>query len=140
MKKVMLWAFALTFALGASLMARPLASLTGSVSVCDPWNPNNCLQPGAGGAQVGTFVSAGTGQYALAVTTNTTLSVPLGAKVAQICVETAGVRYRDDGGSPTTTVGIPVNAGACFQFAGPLSALQFTAQSGSPTLSVSYYR
>ena len=53
--------------------------------------------------QSGQFVSAGAGQMALAVTTATTLTVPAGSVIAQICVEGATVRYRDDGTNPTTT-------------------------------------
>lgn len=81
-------------------------------------------------------ISAGT----LAAATN--LSPPLGATVAQICVETAGVRYRDDGTSPTASVGMPAVAGTnpyCFQYAGPLTQVQFILISGSPTMDVSYY-
>lgn len=85
------------------------------------------------------YVSAGASQMALAVGTNTTLTVPTGATIAQICVETAGVRYRDDGTAATASLGIPVSAGTCFAYSGPLSALSFTAQSGSPTIDVSYY-
>jgi hypothetical protein len=66
------------------------------------------------------------------------------ALIAEICVETAGVRYRDDGVAPTASVGMPVvatsSAPACFQYAGPLSAIQFIAISGgSPTMDVAYY-
>lgn len=86
------------------------------------------------------YVSAGASQMALAVGTNTTLAVPAGATLAEICIEGGSVRYRDDGTAATATLGIPVAAGACFSYAGPLAALSFTAQSGSPTLDVSYYR
>jgi hypothetical protein len=86
------------------------------------------------------YISAGSDQMALAVGTNTTLTVPAGATIAEICVETAGVRYRDTGSAATSLLGIPVSAGTCWQYSGPLSALSFTAQSGSPTLDVLYYR
>ncbi len=88
----------------------------------------------------GAYASAGAGQFGLAVTTGTTLTPPLGATMAQISVETAGVRYRDDGVAPTATVGMPIASGASFQYFGPLSALQFTAQTGAPTLDVLYYK
>ncbi len=88
----------------------------------------------------GAYLSAGSGQYALWVARVTSLTVPPGATVAQICVENADVRYRDDGGAPTASVGMPVNAGTCFQYAGPLGAIRFVAQRGSPTLDVSYYK
>ena len=86
------------------------------------------------------YRSAGASQMGLAVGTNTTLTVPTGATVAEICVETAAVRYRDDGTAATSSLGIPVSVGSCFAYSGPLSALSFTAQSGSPTLDISYYR
>jgi hypothetical protein len=86
------------------------------------------------------FTLAGSGQYALAVTTNTTLTVPSNAAGAEICVETAGVRYTADGTSASSSVGMPVASGVCFQYFGPLSKLKFTAQSGSPTLDVDYYK
>lgn len=94
----------------------------------------------AGTAPIYIYVSAGASQMALSVGTNTTLTVPAGATLAQICVETANVRYRDDGTAATTSSGIPVSSGACFSYSGPLSALSFTAVSGSPTIDVSYYR
>src|SRR6185312_2208443 len=86
------------------------------------------------------YVSAGASQMALAVGTNTTLAVPAGATLAEICVEGASVRYRDDGTAATSSLGIPVASGTCFQYSGPLASLSFTAQSGSPTIDVSYYR
>jgi hypothetical protein len=94
----------------------------------------------------GSYFSSGVGQYGLAVTTSTTLTVPHGTDGAEICVETAGVRYTDDGvTAASSTVGIPVvptstTQPACFQYFGPLNKIQFTAISGSPTLDVSYYK
>ena len=91
------------------------------------------------------YRSAGASQFISASTlaSATGLTVPTGAAIAEICVETAGVRYRDDGTAPTATVGIPVvatsSAPACFQYAGPLSAIQFILISGSPTMDISYY-
>jgi hypothetical protein len=90
-------------------------------------------------APIYAYNSAGIGQYALTVATATNLTPPTGATIAQICVETAPVRYRDDGIAPTASVGIPLAAGWCGPYAGPLSAIQFIAQSGSPTIGVFYY-
>jgi hypothetical protein len=72
----------------------------------------------------------------------TSLTVPTTSPVvwALICAETAPVRWRDDGTPPTATVGQPLAAGQCFQYAGPLAAIQFIAQSGSPVLDITYYR
>src|ERR1700686_3373493 len=73
----------------------------------------------------GAYVSSGAGQYAVAVATNavTTLTVPAGTAGAEICVETAGIRYTDDGSTPTSSVGMPVvpssaTQPACFQYFG----------------------
>jgi hypothetical protein len=87
------------------------------------------------------FNSAGAGQYNLAVTTGTKLTVPSGTRLAQICVNTAGINYTSDGiTASSSTVGIPVAQGTCFQFSGPLGQMQFSAQSGAPTLSVEYFK
>lgn len=80
------------------------------------------------------------------VTANcSTGSVPNGAVIAEICVETAGVRYRDDGTAPTASVGIPVIPSAtvpqCYAYAIiPMTAVQFIAVSGSPVVNVSFYK
>jgi len=85
------------------------------------------------------YVSAGPSQMGVPVATITSLAVPPGATIAQMCVEGGTARYRDDGTAPTASLGIPAGAG-CFAYAGQLSALQFIAQSGSPTIDVSYYK
>ena len=82
--------------------------------------------------------SAGPGQYAVSLTAVTSLTVPLGALSAQICVEGAPARYIDDGSTPSATIGIPVAAGQCFAYGGPLAAMRFIG-SGA-TLDVSFYR
>ena len=73
----------------------------------------------------------------------TSLTVPSNATIAEICIETAGVRYLDDGNTPTASVGLPAVATSlapyCFQYAGPLGSIKFIAISGSPTMTVSYY-
>jgi hypothetical protein len=77
----------------------------------------------------------------LASATSLTIPTTGGPVVwALICAEAAGVRWRDDGPAPTATVGQPLAAGQCFQYAGPLPNIQFIAQTGSPVLDVSYYR
>jgi hypothetical protein len=92
----------------------------------------------AGVAPIYLYDSIAPGQFALSVATPTNLTPPAGATIAQISVEGAGVRYRDDETAPTATVGMPVAAGTSFQYAGPLTAIQFIAQSGSPTIAVLY--
>jgi len=69
------------------------------------------------------------------------LTVPAGANFAIIAVDTAAVRWRDDGVAPTASVGMPLsNTGAPLEYSGPLASIQFIAQTGSPVLNVSYYR
>lgn len=67
-------------------------------------------------------------------------SIPTKAVIAVVTVETAGVRWRDDGTAPTATVGMPIAANGSVSFLEtPLSAIQFIAQTGSPVLDVAYY-
>lgn len=72
----------------------------------------------------------------------TPLTVPAGAQVAVIRVETADVRWRDDGTPPTASVGFPMlhTDTVPFEYWGDLSAIEFIAISGSPVLNVLYYR
>lgn len=71
----------------------------------------------------------------------TKLTVPAGANFALIRVETADVRWRDDGTDPTTSAGmIMTDTDPLFAYSGTLSKLSFIAASGSPVLNVSYYR
>ena len=139
MKRTLL---ALAF-LGASsvlVLAAPSPVIRGSVAVCDPNNPTSCLTPTGGGFHVGTYMSAGTGQYAISINTVTLLSEPPSAKFAEICVEGQSARYTDDGTTPTASIGIPVTVGTCFQYAGPLAAFQIIGQAAGGTIDVSYYK
>ncbi len=82
---------------------------------------------------------------ALVTASCSTGSVPVGATIAEICVETAGVRYRDDGTAPTSSVGMPAvgnsTSPSCFAYAiKPLTAVQFIAISGSPVVNVLFYK
>ena len=94
----------------------------------------------------GGYIQVGPAQLGLAIGGSAVLlTVPAGAEIAEICVETASVRYRDDGTAPTTSSGVPVfpvssSQPFCFAYGGPLQRLQFIAVSGSPTLDVVYYK
>lgn len=88
----------------------------------------------------GSYTSAGTDQFALAIGTNTQLTVPVGTICAQITVETASIRRTSDTTSATTTNGTLIQVGAQWQDCGPLAAYKFTAVSGSPTLDVEYFK
>jgi hypothetical protein len=93
----------------------------------------------------GTTGGAGTYQLSASNTASsastTSGGVPPGATMASLDAETANVRYRDDGGAPTASVGTLIVAATPPAFyTGTLAALQFIAASGSPLLNVSFYR
>ena len=77
----------------------------------------------------------------LASATSLTLPTSSTATSALFCVETANVRWRDDGTAPTASVGMVAPYGqACWLYTGNLAQIQFIASSGSPVLDVTYYR
>jgi hypothetical protein len=93
----------------------------------------------------GTIGGAGTYSTSQATTASsaslTSGGIPVGATMAVIQAETANVRYRDDGASPTSSIGLEIVSGASpILYTGTLSALQFIAASGSPVLDVAFYR
>ena len=91
----------------------------------------------AGGA--GTYQLSATNTASSAATTSG--GIPPGATMAYLDAEVAGVRYRDDGGAPTATVGSLIATGnPGIFYTGTLSALRFIAATGSPLLNVSFYR
>ena len=58
---------------------------------------------------------------------------------ALIICETQGVRWRDDGTSPTASVGMPLAAGVPLQYDGDLNKIRFIQQTASAKLNISYY-
>jgi hypothetical protein len=66
--------------------------------------------------------------------------IPLGATLAVISVEGAGIRYRDDGVAPTASVGMPVATGQAFTYQSTLVNLQIIQQSASATVDILFYR
>jgi hypothetical protein len=86
-----------------------------------------------------TYSSSGSGQFGLAISTNTKLTVPAGTSCAYITVESASVRRTSDGTSATTTNGTLFTSGTQWSDCGPLAQYKFTAVSGSPTLDVEYF-
>lgn len=114
---------------GATYAQAPVISLSG------PYVPLGYCQ----------ITSLGTA-VALVTASCSTGSVPAGATIAEICVSTAGVRYRDDGTAPTTTTGIPATPGSttspnCFAYSiKPLSKSQWIAASGSPVMDILFYK
>ena len=80
-----------------------------------------------------------TASSAAALVSTCTGGIPATSQWATICVETANIRWRDDGTAPTTSVGMPVSSGQCFYYNSKFSALSVIAQSGSPVLDISFY-
>ncbi len=71
---------------------------------------------------------------------STGLNIPAGTRLAIIIPETQGIRYRDDGVAPTASVGMPLAAGAVFQYTGnAMTQLRFIEQTASAKLNISYY-
>lgn len=66
--------------------------------------------------------------------------IPPGATSVYLEAETAGVRYRDDGGAPTGSIGMIIASGGAIYYVGPASALRFILQTGSPLLNASFYK
>jgi hypothetical protein len=67
-------------------------------------------------------------------------SVPSGATLAVITVEGASVRYRDDGTSPTASVGLLLPIGGPWPYSGSLSAVQFIQTTTSAAIDVAFYK
>jgi hypothetical protein len=85
---------------------------------------------------------AGKSQYALAVSSATSLTVPSGATYAVVCAEGANVRYTVDGTTPTASTGMPLLQNSCIslQNAATLNKFQAIQQSSTATIDVSYYQ
>jgi hypothetical protein len=65
--------------------------------------------------------------------------IPARTVWAVLCVETANIRWRDDGTVPTAAVGMPVAAGQCVNYSGTMSVFAIIAVSGSPVVDISFY-
>lgn len=91
--------------------------------------------------------TGGAGTYLLSAT-NTTSSasvtsggIPPGATMVFLQAEVADIRYRDDGGAPTTAIGnLIVHGIPGIFYPGTLANLQFIGASGSPLLDVAFYK
>ena len=70
-----------------------------------------------------------------------TLLAPTGpARVALIYVETAAVRWLDDGQNASASYGFPLAAGQDVSMSGDLGALNFACQSGTAVLNIGLYK
>ncbi len=79
------------------------------------------------------------GFQTLTPATATGLTVPAGASFAYITVRTNDVRWRDDGTSPTTTVGMLLKANEVLVYKGDLSAIEFIDVGAASAVDVAYY-
>lgn len=97
---------------------------------------------GGGGPGTGTapYIYTPLGYQQITVTSLSTLTVPTGATSAFVTVETAPIRYRDDGSAPSAIVGYPLAVGQQLIYSGSLAAVQLIAQSGTPVVDVLYYK
>jgi hypothetical protein len=75
----------------------------------------------------------------LTVPTSTPLGASTKANFALIVAETQNVRWRDDGTSPTASVGMLLVAGVPLQYDGDLSKIKFIETTASAKLNISYY-
>lgn len=75
---------------------------------------------------------------------NQTNGVPNGAFMANVCISTQAVNWRDDGVAPSATLGtggMPFPAGSCMWYAGyQLSAVQYIQQTAGAVVSVMFYK
>lgn len=74
------------------------------------------------------------------VSTSVSLTAPSEASWARIQSLGSTVRWWDDGSTPTVSQGFSLSAGTLLEFAGDLKKFRAIAESGTPTLNVSYYR
>ena len=88
------------------------------------------------GYQQITSLSASTG---LTVPTQTADGSKQQPTFALIIAETQGVRWRDDGTDPTSSVGMPLATGVALQYDGDLTKIKFIEQVAGAVLNISYY-
>ena len=66
-------------------------------------------------------------------------SIPIGATSALINITGTNARWRDDGTSPTASIGIQLEVGDIFLYTGDLAAFEIIEEAASAVLNVSYY-
>lgn len=72
--------------------------------------------------------------------TSLVTDVPTGTRMILAVIETANIRWIDDGQVPTTTYGNLYSAGQSFDFSGDPAAILLIAVSGSPVLNLTFYK
>lgn len=68
------------------------------------------------------------------------LTVPSGADFALIQAVSQAIRWRDDGTSPTATVGMHLAAGDTLRYDGDLSAFEVIEEASAAEMNVTYYQ
>jgi hypothetical protein len=78
-------------------------------------------------------------QQITSLSASTALTVPAGATLALVQVETQIVRWRDDGTAPTASVGMFIPVNDMLVYDGNLATIRFIEASASAKLDVTYY-
>lgn len=78
-------------------------------------------------------------QQLTSLSTAISLTPPANASIAVLQAEDQNVRWRDDGTSPTATVGMYIVADDFFAYTGDLNAVEFIEETASAKLNVAYY-
>lgn len=111
---------------------------------CVPVGTATCAAKGAGVYQTSVATTASSASLTSGGIPIATPSTPA-ANAVLLEADTANIRFRDDGGAPTSALGIflvgtSTNATPNQTFySGPPSALQFIAATGSPVLHAAFY-
>jgi hypothetical protein len=74
------------------------------------------------------------------ISTVVSLTPPSGASIATVQALSAPIRWWDDGSVPTVSQGFRLGAELYMEVTDDLKAIKFVAESGTPTLNVTYYR
>lgn len=77
--------------------------------------------------------------YAQVVGVASAISPPVPGRILKLMPESQGIRIRDDGTDPTTTVGFLIPAGACYEYRGDATKLRIIEAAASATLNVLGY-
>lgn len=65
--------------------------------------------------------------------------IPKNVSKAWIQAQSNSVRWRDDGGTPTASVGMILAAGDILEYTGDLSAIRFIQTAASAQINITYY-
>ena len=122
-------------------MRRFLFAVTAAICIFAPTAPAQAQMSGQRIVPLG-YCQLATLSSAIGLSScNSNVGIPSDATCVLMAAETAAIVFRDDGTSPTATVGLKIQpALQPWLYCGTLSALQFIAAAGSPVLDVLFYR